>query len=87
MLNNESLFVDEITLFADVILPIPVKRLFTYRVSRIQSENIKNGARVIIPFGKNRVLTGVVAKIHQSPPKEYNYFNGFRTIICVVLGR
>lgn len=71
MLNNDSLFVDEITLFADVILPIPVKRLFTYRVSRIQSENIKNGARVIIPFGKNRVLTGVVANIHQSPPKEY----------------
>ena len=68
-INN--FFTEEITYFVDVILPIPVKRLFTYRVSRVHSEHVKNYARVVVPFGKNRVLTGIIANIHQTPPKDY----------------
>ncbi len=71
MLDNDLFATEEITLFADIILPIPVQRLFTYRVSREQNNSIKNGARVVVPFGKNRVLTGIVAHIHQSPPQNY----------------
>ena len=66
-----SLFEDEITLFADLILPVPVPRLFTYRVPRAMSEMIKVGARVIVQFGKNRVITAVVANIHSNPPAQY----------------
>ncbi len=66
-----SLFEDEITLFADLILPVPVPRLFTYRVPRIMAEMIKVGARVIVQFGKNRVITAVVAHIHSNPPAIY----------------
>lgn len=66
-----SLFEDEITLFADLILPVPVPRLFTYRVPRNISEMIKVGARVIVQFGKNRVITAVVANIHSNPPAQY----------------
>jgi len=66
-----SLFEDEITLFADLILPVPVPRLFTYRVPRTMSEMIKVGARVIVQFGKNRVITAVVANIHSNPPSQY----------------
>jgi len=66
-----SLFEDEITLFADLILPVPVPRLFTYRVPRNMSEMIKVGARVIVQFGKNRVITAVVANIHSNPPAQY----------------
>jgi primosomal protein N' (replication factor Y) (superfamily II helicase) len=62
---------EEVTLFADLILPIPVSQLFTYRVPREMSVSIKNGARVVVPFGKNRILTGVVAQIHQKPPSKY----------------
>lgn len=65
--------VEEVTFFADLILPIPVPRLFTYRVPRGMTDGLKIGARVIVPFGKNngRVLTAVVARLHNSPPTAY----------------
>lgn len=66
-----SLFEDEITLFADLILPVPIPRLFTYRVPRTMVEFIKIGARVIVQFGKNRITTAVVGKLHEHPPTEY----------------
>lgn len=69
--ENEDFGLEEVTLFADLILPVPVPQLFTYRVPRALTPFIKNGARVVVPFGKNRVVTGVVARIHQTPPSKY----------------
>lgn len=69
--ENEDFDLEEVTLFADLILPVPVAQLFTYRVPRALNSFLKNGARVVVPFGKNRVVTGVVAKIHQTPPTKY----------------
>jgi len=67
-----SLFEDEeITWFADVILPVPVPNLFTYRVPREFSSHIKIGARVIVQFGKSRVLTALVGRLHNKPPEKY----------------
>ena len=68
-----SLEAEEVTFFADLILPIPVPRLFTYRVPRDMAEVLKIGARVIVPFGKNngRVFTAIVARLHNSPPTGY----------------
>ncbi|KAA9355347.1 primosomal protein N' [Larkinella humicola] len=34
-------------------------------------ERLKVGARVIVPFGKNRVYTAVVKNIHHQPPNAY----------------
>jgi len=68
-LDQASLF-DE-TLFADVILPVPVPRLFTYRVPREMAAHITPGARVVVQFGNNRVLTAVVVKLHENPPSGY----------------
>lgn len=69
--ENEDFEWEEQTLFADLILPVPIPQLFTYRVPRVMNASIKNGARVVVPFGKNRVLTGVVAHIHYTPPSKY----------------
>ncbi|WP_247236050.1 primosomal protein N' [Telluribacter sp. SYSU D00476] len=66
-----SLFDDEVTTFADLILPVPIPKLFTYRVPRGMSEMIKVGARVIVQFGKNRVTTAIVARLHPHPPTDY----------------
>jgi primosomal protein N' (replication factor Y) len=68
-----TLDTDEVTVFADLILPIPVPRLFTYRVPRGMTDLLRIGARVIVPFGKknSRVLTAIVAKLHNSPPTAY----------------
>lgn len=64
---------DEVTFFADLILPLPIPNLFTYRVPRAMVESIKIGARVIVPFGKknSRVFTAVVARLHNTPPSKY----------------
>lgn len=43
--------------FVDVALPIPVRSLFTYRMSEDISRAALPGARVLVPFGK-RTLTG-----------------------------
>ncbi|TDB63625.1 replication restart helicase PriA [Arundinibacter roseus] len=64
-------FEEEATVFADLILPVPVPRLFTYRIPRVLSGLVKIGARVIVQFGKNRVITAIIAKLHTSPPSGY----------------
>ncbi len=69
--QNTLPFEEETTVFADLILPVPIPKLFTYRVTRAMSGLIKVGARVIVQFGKNRVITAVVGKLHTTPPANY----------------
>ena len=59
------------TYFADVILPVPLPKLFTYRIPREMVGYIAVGSRIIVPFGKKKVLTGIVGSIHETPPKAY----------------
>src|SRR5688572_22884636 len=59
------------TLFAELILPVPVPKLFTYRVPADFNGRIKVGQRAIVPFGPKKILTGVVATIHEKPPRDY----------------
>lgn len=71
-MDHPSLFEEEVTLFANVILPVPVPRMFTYRVPREMTSDIVPGARVVVQFGSSRVLTAVVVSIHETPPAAYN---------------
>ncbi|MFN6014548.1 MAG: primosomal protein N', partial [Flavobacteriales bacterium] len=59
------------TLFVDIILPIPVHREFTYRVPHDLNDLVIVGARVIVPFGKSKLLTGIITRITEEAPKEY----------------
>ena len=55
--------------FADVVLPFPLYKAYTYSVpDHIQ---IDIGFRVIVQFGKSRYYAGIVQNIHQNEPKEY----------------
>jgi primosomal protein N' (replication factor Y) len=62
---------DKISLFADVILPVPIPKMFTYRVPRSMEGTVGIGYRVIVQFGKKKILTGVVGKVHNKPPEAY----------------
>ncbi len=64
-------FLEETTIFADVIVPVAVPNLFTYRVPRQLAEHIRIGARVVVQFGKTKVVTAVVAHLHHQPPQKY----------------
>lgn len=60
-----------VTLFVDVILPLAVDRLFTYRVPHELNELVKKGVRAVVPFGKSKYQTGIILNVHENPPKEY----------------
>jgi primosomal protein N' (replication factor Y) len=59
------------TLFAELLLPVPIPRTFTYRVPAALSEHVKVGQRAIVQFGDRKILTGLISNIHQHPPKDY----------------
>lgn len=59
------------TLFADVILPVPIRNEFTYRVPFELNESIFKGARVVVPFGRSKLLTGIVTSVHDRIPENY----------------
>ncbi len=56
------------TLFIDVILPVSVPNMYTYRVPFELNDFIRVGQRVIIPFGKSKLVTAIVRVIHESIP-------------------
>lgn len=57
--------------FIDVILPIPIENLFTYRISEAESVFLKPGFRVSVPFGKSKIYTAIVGHIHNDAPLLY----------------
>ncbi|QCR21001.1 primosomal protein N' [Pontibacter sp. SGAir0037] len=63
--------VDRVTLFADVILPLPLPKLYTYRIPFEMNDDVSVGVRVIVQFGAKKVLSCIVAEIHENAPAEY----------------
>ncbi len=74
------------TLFADIILPLPLPGFFTYRVPYGYNELVSPGKRVIVPFGTRKIYSGIVARIHHQPPQEFQakYITGVLDEIPVV---
>jgi len=62
---------ERLTLFVDVLLPVPIHQVFTYRVPFEFNDAVQFGIRVIVPFGKNKLLTGIITRIHQEIPTIY----------------
>ena len=62
---------ERITYFADVLLPVPIHQVFTYRIPFELNDHVQAGLRVIVPFGKNKLLTGIVTRIHEEVPAVY----------------
>ncbi len=59
------------TLFVELLLPVPIAKLFTYRVPFNLNDTIRIGQRVIVQFGDRKVLTGLIINIHETSPQEY----------------
>ncbi len=57
--------------FVDVILPIPVERFFTYKINSTEAAFLKTGMRISVPFGKSKIYTALVYKVHTTPPQIY----------------
>ena len=57
--------------YADVILPLALDRPYTYAVEKQDFLFLKPGFRVAVSFGKSKVYTGVVIKLHNFQPQRY----------------
>ena len=62
---------ERVTYFVRVILPIPIHKEFTYRVPFELNNQLQIGVRVIVPFGKSKLLTGIITDINETPPTDY----------------
>ncbi len=58
-------------LFVDVILPLRVHAFFTYKVPADLMGAVETGKRVIVPFGKKKLYSAVIFKIHSNVPAGY----------------
>ena len=58
--------------FIDVIIPIPLPKLFTYSITPSEANFLSVGMRVSVPFGKSKIYTGVVFRIHNEAPTTYD---------------
>lgn len=55
-------------LFADLIIPVPLPKLFTYSVPENLISECKTGKRAIVQFGKRKIYTGIIKNIHSEKP-------------------
>jgi primosomal protein N' (replication factor Y) (superfamily II helicase) len=57
-------------LYADIILPLALpKRTYTYIVPESYETDIQIGMRVEVPFGKSKLYSGIVSRIHEDKPE------------------
>ncbi len=57
--------------FADVLLPLALGKPFTYAVTPRDYDILKPGFRVAVSFGKSKIYTAIVVKLHATPPQRY----------------
>lgn len=58
-------------MFVDVILPLPLDGVFTYSVPTSEEGRVREGARVVVPFGRNKTYVGIISNIHHQSPEGY----------------
>jgi primosomal protein N' (replication factor Y) len=58
-------------LYADVILPLAVPNFYTYSIPSALANNVKSGQRVVVQFGKKKLYTALVYKVHGNKPELY----------------
>jgi primosomal protein N' (replication factor Y) len=69
-------------LLADVILPLPIDRLYTYSVAE-KDCGIQAGCRVIVQFGAKKYYTAIVFRVYESQEEPANV----KEIISLLDGR
>ncbi|MFT4659826.1 MAG: primosomal protein N' (replication factor Y) [Patiriisocius sp.] len=55
-----------------MILPLPLKKRYCYRVPKEYNELVTKGLRVIVPFGRKKLYTAIIDKVHNEAPSRYD---------------
>ncbi len=54
--------------YVDIILPLPLNRLFTYSVPPQMEATFKEGMRLLVPFGNSKQMVGIAVRFHHDKP-------------------
>lgn len=57
--------------YTNIILPVPMQQLFTYRIPKQLEGKVQEGQRVTVQFGAKKIYTGLVFSIHDRKPSAY----------------
>lgn len=57
--------------FADVILPLPLPQLYTYRIPVHLEKQVQRGARTVVPLGNRKTYSAIIWEVHRRVPKKY----------------
>ncbi len=58
-------------MYADILLPVPLKTTFTYGVPLEFQNDLLVGQRVEVSFGRGKMYSGIVKKIHHNKPDGF----------------
>ncbi len=70
-MGNDCYFCTSMPQFAEVYLPLAVKGTFTYRIPAELQGQVAVGCRVLVPFGRKKIYTAIVAGLHGTAPVGY----------------
>jgi len=57
--------------FADIILPLPLGKLYTYSIPAELVPKAVPGVRAVVQFGKHKLYTGIIRVVHRDAPEYY----------------
>lgn len=57
--------------FVEIILPLALPGTFTYHISKEEHAELQVGQRIAVPFGTNKLYTGIVHSFHRNKPELY----------------
>jgi len=57
--------------FIDVVLPLSLRKLYTYSLPLFLDEEIEIGKRVVVSFGKSKLYSAIIVKMHNTAPLHY----------------
>lgn len=58
--------------YAEVLLPLPLHRTFTYAIPLALKDEVGIGKRVVVQFGNQKLYSGIVFRVHQEKPEHYD---------------
>ena len=59
---------ERVTLFAEILLPLPIPGAYTYRIPFELNEKVHVGQRAVVQFGKTKIMSGLITSLSDNVP-------------------
>ncbi|HQZ96893.1 MAG TPA: primosomal protein N' [Pyrinomonadaceae bacterium] len=69
IMSTPETTISAVPTYVEAALPVPLRRVFTYRIPEEMRSSIKLGARLLLPFGR-RSVTGYAVGLHATLPPD-----------------